>query len=100
MDRGPITTSTLLEAEQIINIGRADHNYGHPIEDMVRVAKIASLLTGKELTAQDVTKVMQAIKLSRESVNHKRDNLIDLNGYTEILNQIEDYYAARKIDRA
>jgi len=28
--------------------------------------------------------------LHRESVSHKRDNLTDLCGYSEILNKIED----------
>ena len=39
---------------------------------------------------KDCAVVMMAVKLVRESYKHKRDNLVDLCGYANILNEIED----------
>ena len=33
---------------------------------------------------------MMAVKLAREKFNHKRDNLVDLAGYAELLNRWEE----------
>ena len=50
---------------------------------------MASLLTNKDLDAETCCAVMMAVKLTRESFKHKRDNLVDLAGYAEIMNQIK-----------
>ena len=67
--------SILTEAESIVN-GSRNSDYGGT-EGIERIAKVASLLTNKELEAKDIIFVMIALKLVRESFNHKRDNLVD-----------------------
>jgi hypothetical protein len=53
---------------------------------MERAAMIASGCTGKQLTAQDIYMCLVALKLSRQSYNHKEDNLLDAVAYLGSLN--------------
>lgn len=80
--------SILTEAETIIN-GERDVDYGDPTESFEKIAQIASLLTNKDLDAYTCCAVMMSVKLTRQSFKHKRDNLVDLAGYAEIMNQIK-----------
>lgn len=80
-------SSILLEAERILT-GERDTDYGDPVENFSRIAEIASLLSGEKLTPETCVTVMIAVKLSREQYKHKRDNLVDLVAYIEILNRI------------
>lgn len=80
-------SSILLEAERILT-GERDTDYGDPVENFSRIAEIASLLSGEKLTPETCVTVMIAVKLSRERYKHKRDNLVDLVAYIEILNRI------------
>ena len=79
--------SILSEAEEIVN-GSRHSDYGDAKESFSRVATIASVMTGKELAPEDCCAVLMAVKLVRESFNHKRDNLVDLCGYALIMNEI------------
>ena len=81
--------SILSEAEEIVN-GSRQSDYGDARESFSRIATIASVMTGKELSPEDCCAVMMAVKLVRESFNHKRDNLVDLCGYANILNEIRE----------
>ena len=81
----------LLEADKIVSNNRKVDVYDTPEQSFTNIAKIASILIGKELSAADCTKVLIALKLVRESVKHKEDNLIDLAAYSKILNDIEEY---------
>lgn len=81
--------SILQEAERIVN-GDRQADYNDPIENFKRIATIASVLIGNEISPKDCCKVMMAVKLAREANKHKRDNLVDLCGYNHILNLIEE----------
>lgn len=73
----------LKEADDIIN-NRSEEKermYGPFSEGMKRAAMIASGCTGKDITAEDMYMCMVALKLSRESYNHKTDNLLDAAAY-------------------
>lgn len=91
-------TSILAEAEKIVN-GQRNTDYGTATESFGRIADVASIITGKTLTPEDCCKVLMAVKMVRESFTHKRDNLVDLCGYAELLNRIEDETKER-IDKA
>ena len=80
--------SILDEAEEIVN-GSRQSDYGDANESFSRIATIASVMTGKDLSPEDCCAVMMAVKLVRESFNHKRDNLVDLCGYAELLNRLK-----------
>lgn len=81
--------SILAEAEDIVN-GSRQSDYGDANESFSRIATIASVMTGKELSSEDCCAVMMAVKLVRESFNHKRDNLVDLCGYAELMNRLKE----------
>lgn len=81
--------SILSEAEEIVN-GIRQSDYGDANESFSRIATIASVMTGKELSPEDCCAVMMAVKLVRESFAHKRDNLVDLCGYAELMNRLKE----------
>ena len=81
--------SILSEAEEIVN-GSRHSDYGDTKESFSRIATIASVMTGKELAPEDCCAVLMAVKLVRESFAHKRDNLVDLCGYAELMNQLKE----------
>ena len=77
------------EAKEIVDGLRGD-DYYDPVKNFRDISVMASLMTGKELLPQDCVKVLMAVKLTRESFKHKKDNLTDLCGYTYILDKIEE----------
>jgi hypothetical protein len=81
---------TILEEANQIVAGARQQDYGHALESFARIAAMASLMTGKELTPQDCCKVLIAVKMTRESFKHKRDNLVDLCGYAHLLQVLEE----------
>mgnify|MGYP003143422580 FL=1 len=85
--------SNILEkANNIINkrSEEKERNYGPFSEGMKRAALIASGATGKTITAEDMYMCMVALKLSRESYNHKEDNLLDAVAYLGALNNLHN----------
>ena len=78
----------LKKANEIINerSEEKERMYGPFEEGMERAAMIASGCTGKTITAQDMYICMVALKLSRQSYNHKEDNLLDAVAYLGSLN--------------
>jgi len=78
----------LKEANEIINERSEEKSrqYGPMSEGMERSAKIFNGMTGLELTAIDMMKALVALKLSRESYNHKEDNLLDAVAYLGAIN--------------
>tara|TARA_R100000734_G_C3307392_1_gene97977 strand:+ start:894 stop:1154 length:261 start_codon:yes stop_codon:yes gene_type:complete len=82
----------LKTADQIINERSQEKErlYGPFSEGMERAAMIASGSTGKQLTAQDMFMCLVALKLSRQSYNHKEDNLLDAVAYLAALNNYNE----------
>jgi hypothetical protein len=78
----------LEEANRIINLRSEEKErmYGPFEEGMERAAMIASGCTGKNITAGDMYLCLVALKLSRQSYNHKEDNLLDAVAYLGSLN--------------
>jgi len=78
----------LEKANEIVNVRSEEKErmYGPFEEGMERAAKILSGMTGIELDATFMYKAMIALKLSRESYNHKEDNLLDAVAYLGSLN--------------
>tara|TARA_B100001175_G_C19503026_1_gene639260 strand:+ start:1619 stop:1885 length:267 start_codon:yes stop_codon:yes gene_type:complete len=85
-------SNILHEANEIINNRSEEKSrtYGPFSEGMRRAAKIASGATGKEITTEDMYMCMVALKLSRESYNHKEDNLLDAVAYLGALNNLHN----------
>ena len=77
----------LEEANKITSDDR-QKAYGKPKENFNHIAKIASSILGKEITAKEIVMIMFATKLSREMHCSKHDNHVDLAGYSWVLNQV------------
>mgnify|MGYP001385001928 CR=1 FL=1 len=79
--------TVLAEAIRITD-GARQADYGHPRDDFARTALMwtgilgGKLREGAEVTAADVPLCMIAVKLARQSHRHKRDNLVDIAGYS------------------
>lgn len=82
--------SILSEAEEIVN-GSRHSDYGDAANNFHRIANVVnSMYPQLNINAQQCCAVLMAVKLIREGFRHKRDNLVDLCGYTHIMNEIND----------
>lgn len=77
----------LIQADEIVNkrSEEKERQYGPFSEGMERAAMIFNGMTGMNITAEHIFKALIALKLSRESYSHKRDNLLDLVAYIQAL---------------
>jgi hypothetical protein len=83
---------TVLEEAYEIVVARKneDHNdYGEFTESMARAKIIFLGMTGVDLPIQHMYSALIALKLSREGFNHRKDNLVDICGYIQGL---DDFY--------
>jgi len=82
----------LLKANEIVfeRNEEKERMYGPFQQGMQEAAQIASLLSRKEITAVDMYNCMIALKLSRQSYNHKEDNLLDCVSYMASLNDYQN----------
>ena len=78
----------LKKANEIVNhrSEEKERMYGPFEESMDRAAKILSGMVGMDIDAIFMYKAIVAIKMSRESYNHKEDNLLDAVAYIGALN--------------
>lgn len=81
--------SVLKEAESIVN-GDRDVQYGNPLQAFEEYSNILETNFGIKLTPAEICKVQMAIKLGRLKYKYKRDSIVDLCGYAEILNRLEN----------
>lgn len=77
----------LEEANKITHEDR-NYDYDTPINNFKQISDITTAILGRYISPKDIAIIMIATKLSRESFKHKRDNLVDLAGYTWVLNEI------------
>jgi DNA-binding protein H-NS len=73
----------LIKANEIVNERKEEkeRQYGPFDESMEKASKIASIISNKEITNDDMYICMIALKLSRQSFCKKEDNLLDLVAY-------------------
>lgn len=82
--------SILSEAEEIVN-GSRHSDYGDAANNFHRIANIVnSMYPQLNINAQQCCAVLMAVKLIREGFRHKRDNLVDLCGYAELMNRLKE----------
>jgi hypothetical protein len=74
-----------------------ERQYGPFLDGMMEAARIASLMSRKEITTTDMFNCMIALKLSRQSYNHKEDNLLDAVAYMAALNEYENLVAEKQV---
>lgn len=90
----------LKKADEIINqrSEEKERQYGPFMECNEKAARIASILTGKHLTALDVSWVQAAVKMAREANSHKEDNLLDLVATVGAINNEYENPSVTNID--
>ena len=76
-------SNILKQADEIINnrSEEKERQYGPLGEGFERAAMIASGMSGRTWTADDMFIAMIALKFSRQSYNFKEDNLLDAVAY-------------------
>lgn len=81
----------LEKANEIVNLRseEKEREYGPFSECNRKAAVIASIISNKTITVEDIYYMQIALKLARESHSHKEDNLLDLCAYIGALN---NYY--------
>ncbi len=84
----------LEEANSLVN-GARQGDYGHPLDDFARTAKMWSAILGHEVTPEQVGLCMCAVKISRQVNKPKRDNLVDLAGYAATVDMVLEEKAKR-----
>lgn len=80
--------SILMEAHRLTR-GDRNEDYGHPLDDFSKTAKMWSAVFGVEVTAEQVALAMVCVKISRQLNAPKRDNLVDGAGYFSTIEMIE-----------
>jgi hypothetical protein len=81
-------SNILLDAHKIVYERSEEkaRQYGPFAEGMQRAAQILNGMTGLNVDAEVMYKALIALKLSRESYNHKEDNLLDAVAYMSSMN--------------
>lgn len=89
-----MTQNILEQANLIVNerSEEKDRKYGPFDESMIKTAEIASVMSGKTITVVDCFNVLIALKLSRESHSHQRDNLLDAAAYIGALDNFHERF--------
>ena len=85
------------KAKKTVSEDRQD-DYGSATQNLADIAKMwtvyleqaGNIASGTTISAKDVCQMMILLKVVRESKKHKHDNLVDICGYTAIMEQIED----------
>lgn len=77
-----LRVEALREAAQIITNDR-NSQYGEPEDNFNRIAKIWTVIFGREVTTEDVAAAMIGLKLARYAAksNYQPDTWIDIAGY-------------------
>lgn len=84
----PVTEYSVLEEAHALVNGPRQSDYGHPLDDFSKTAKIWESILGVEVTPEQVGLCMVGVKISRETNRHKRDNLVDGIGYFLTIDKI------------
>lgn len=77
----------LQEAESLI-YGERQANYGSATTNFTNIAKGWSVITGVEITPEQVGLMMVWLKIARQVNKPMRDNLVDAAGYLGCVDKI------------
>lgn len=79
------------EAKDLV-YGDRSKSYGDWLDNASRAADIynAWRRPACPINAEDINLILLALKMSREAVRHKQDNLVDIIGYTLLLDMLKE----------
>lgn len=82
----------LLNANEIIFNRKEEkqRQYGPINESITKAARVASELTNKDITTEDMYKCLIALKISRMAYNIKKDTMLDCVGYIAALDSFKN----------
>lgn len=81
---------TILEEARDLVYGDRNAQYGHPKDDYAKVATMWSAFLGVEISPHQAASMMIFIKMSRLAHEPKRDTIVDIAGYAEVVARILD----------
>lgn len=89
----PPPESILQEAHRLVH-GDRQAAYSHPIDDYTRTGRMWGAILGiPDIDPRICCLMMAAVKVSRETHKHKRDNLTDLAGYAACAKMVAERQA-------
>tara|TARA_R110002020_G_scaffold73888_3_gene189498 strand:+ start:11304 stop:11651 length:348 start_codon:yes stop_codon:yes gene_type:complete len=75
----------MLDKAKELTMGDRNESYGEPYENMKRAADVFNAITGRDLSASEISTVQEAIKLARRKTSPtKADNYVDDMAYVGI----------------
>jgi len=82
----------LEKANEIVNLRKEEkeRQYGPFSECNSKCAQIATLISGKQFTTEDVYMIQIALKLARNSYSYKEDSLLDAAAYLGAYNNFKN----------
>ncbi|MEV4127133.1 DUF6378 domain-containing protein [Nocardia sp. NPDC049707] len=89
----PVRAQVLREAETLV-CGDREEQYGHPGENLQRIADYwnryltDALGPHDPLAPRDVALMMVLVKVAREAAGHKQDSCVDIAGYAAIAAEV------------
>lgn len=92
-------SETILQEAQRLVHGDRQADYGHPLDDFSKTAKMWSGILGVEVTAEQVGLCMCCVKISRQLNRPKRDNMTDLAGYAATVQMCVEERQRRAADQ-
>ncbi len=75
------------------------HEYGHPLDNLDRAARIWEVILGAPVTAEQVALCMVGMKIARQVHKPKADTVVDVIGYALTLHMVEVERAQRSMDQ-
>lgn len=75
------------------------YQYGHPLDNLDRAARIWSVILETDVTAEQVSLCMMGMKIARQVHKPKPDTVIDIIGYALTLHMVEVERAKRRMDQ-
>lgn len=85
----PNSSNLLRQAEKLV-LGSRHKDYGHPLDNFTKTAKMWEPILGQPITAEQVGLCMIAVKLARQAYIPKHDNLVDIAGYAATLEMLQE----------
>ena len=76
-----------------------NNDYGHPLDNLSRAAKIWEVILGSHVTAEQVSLCMIGMKLARQVNAPKTDTIVDIIGYSLTLHMTEVERKRRERER-